>query len=398
MRRRRAEAAPVKLPLVARPPPAPQRPVPQRLPANTAPPPIQPAPTSIAAFVSAARTGPQDQAVMVQSWAQYQQAFGGLDGGELGYAVQAFFLNGGVQAYVVRLSAALPGDPQLHTGVFALDHVALFNLLALPDLRGLDGGAHAAIAASAAPYAQRRGAMLILDPPKAVAAGAAAGAQAWAQAAVSALGVGAINVAAYWPEPMVADQLNNGAARPIAASGPVAGVFVATDQARGVWKSPAGVGAALNGVTGLRTMLTDAQSGALGALNPLRRFAAGGPVVWGARTMAPQGTEWTYVPVRRLALYIEESLSGGLGWTVFEPNAQPLWSKLTLTVSAFMQSVFRLGALAGTTPQQAYFVKCDATTTTQANIAAGIVNIVVGFAPLQPAEFVVLTIQQLAGA
>ena len=121
---------------------------------------------------------------------------------------------------------------------------------------------------------------------------------------------------------------------------------------------------------------------------------------WGARTLNGadvEASEWKYIPVRRFALFLEESLYRGTKWVVFEPNDEPLWSQIRLNVGAFMQSLFRQGAFQGLTPKDAYFVKCDGETTTQNDINNGIVNIVVGFAPLKPAEFVIIQIQQIAG-
>jgi phage tail sheath protein FI len=175
-----------------------------------------------------------------------------------------------------------------------------------------------------------------------------------------------------------------------------------TDAQRGVWKAPAGLDATLVGVPGLSVTLTDAENGELNPLgiNCLRTRPAAGRVVWGARTL--QGadrlaSEWKYVPVRRTALFIEESLYRGTQWVVFEPNDEPLWAQIRLNVGAFMHNLFRQGAFQGTTPREAYLVKCDKETTTQNDINLGIVNILVGFAPLKPAEFVILKIQQLAG-
>ncbi len=169
-----------------------------------------------------------------------------------------------------------------------------------------------------------------------------------------------------------------------------------------MWKAPAGLDASLVGVQQLRVKLTDAENGELNQLgiNCLRTFPAAGHVVWGARTL--QGadrlaSEWKYIPVRRTALYIEESLFRGTQWVVFEPNDEPLWAQIRLNVGAFMQNLFRQGAFQGKTPRDAYFVKCDKETTTQNDINLGIVNIVVGFAPLKPAEFVVIQLQQIAG-
>jgi phage tail sheath protein FI len=135
-------------------------------------------------------------------------------------------------------------------------------------------------------------------------------------------------------------------------------------------------------------------------VNALRTFPVVGTVVWGARTTFGadvRASEWKYVPVRRTALFIEQSLDNGLKWVVFEPNDEPLWAQVRLNVGAFMQDLFRKGAFQGTTPREAYLVRCDSTTTTPGDVARGIVNILVGFAPLRPAEFVVLQIQQLAG-
>ena len=134
-------------------------------------------------------------------------------------------------------------------------------------------------------------------------------------------------------------------------------------------------------------------------MNTLRVFPDG-VVSWGARTMDGDdgfASEYKYIPIRRLALFIEESLYRGLKWVVFEPNDEPLWAQIRLNVGAFMNNLFRQGAFQGQTPKDAYFVKCDSSTTTQNDRNLGIVNIVVGFAPLKPAEFVVLTLQQMAG-
>jgi len=124
-------------------------------------------------------------------------------------------------------------------------------------------------------------------------------------------------------------------------------------------------------------------------------------VVWGARTVRGADSladDYKYVPVRRLALYLEESLYRGTQWVVFEPNDEPLWGQIRMSVGAFLQDLFRKGAFQGATPRDAYFVKCDAETTTQYDIDRGIVNIQVGFAPLKPAEFVLISIQQKTAA
>jgi phage tail sheath protein FI len=179
-------------------------------------------------------------------------------------------------------------------------------------------------------------------------------------------------------------------------------MYAATDASRGVWKAPAGTNAGLTGVTGLEVVLTDKQNGILNpqGVNCVRRMPAG-YLIWGARTVAgfdnSGNTDFTYVPVRRMTLFLEESLYRGTQWAVFEPNDEPLWSQIRMNLNAFMMGLFTQGAFQGSTPAQAFFVKCDTETTSQADIDQGIVNIIVGFAPLEPAEFVIVTIQQIVG-
>jgi phage tail sheath protein FI len=246
--------------------------------------------------------------------------------------------------------------------------------------------------------------MLIVDPPFAWGA-AAQGAANTAAAGLSSLkltGTGARNATLYFPRVRQADPKLEGQEDIFVPSGIVAGVMARTDAQRGVWKAPAGLDAALSGVRGLQVKLTDDENGQLNQLgiNCLRTFPVAGSVVWGARTLrgADQlADEYKYVSVRRTALFIEESLYRGTQWVVFEPNDEPLWAQIRLNIGAFMHNLFRQGAFQGTTPQDAYFVKCDKETTTQNDIDRGIVNILVGFAPLKPAEFVVIKIQQIAG-
>jgi len=210
------------------------------------------------------------------------------------------------------------------------------------------------------------------------------------------------NAALFFPWVRAPDPLQAGALADFPPCGFVAGVFARTDATRGVWKAPAGTEASLNGATGLAITMSDAENGQLNplAINCLRTLAVYGNIVWGSRTLHGQndrGSEWKYIPIRRVALFLEESLYRGTQWVVFEPNDEPLWAQIRLNVGAFMQDLFRQGAFQGKSPRDAYFVKCDKETTTQNDINRGIVNILVGFAPLKPAEFVVIKIQQLAG-
>jgi hypothetical protein len=181
-------------------------------------------------------------------------------------------------------------------------------------------------------------------------------------------------------------------------SGFVAGLYAKTDGRVGVWKAPAGTGTALGGGVGLAVQFTDVQQGLLNPINVnvIRQFAASGIVLWGARTITSD-PEWTYIPVRRMAIFLRVSIYRGIQWAVFEPNDEDLWASLRLNINSFMMNLFRQGAFQGATPSQAFFVKCDNETTTQDDINLGIVNVLVGFAPLKPAEFVVVKISQKVG-
>ncbi len=296
-----------------------------------------------------------------------------------------------------------PTNTASKQGIYALDKADLFNLFCIPpDLR--NGTTDPSVYQAAMTYCVGRRAMLIVDSPAAWSANAA-GAAAAARSGLSALGLtgtDARNAALYFPRVKEADPLRSGQVDTFVPSGIVAGVFARTDVTRGVWKAPAGLDATLNGVVGLDVNLTDAENGTLNPLgiNCLRSFPVAGQVVWGARTLrgADQfADEYKYVPVRRLALFLEESLYRGTQWVVFEPNDEPLWAQIRLNIGAFMQNLFRQGAFQGRTPREAYLVKVDSETTTQNDINLGIVNIIVGFAPLKPAEFVIIKIQQLAG-
>jgi phage tail sheath protein FI len=207
--------------------------------------------------------------------------------------------------------------------------------------------------------------------------------------------------ALYFPPVTIADPLNENRPREVGPSGTMAGVYARTDAVRGIWKAPAGTEATLAGAK-LQVKLTDLENGGLNpiGINVLRNFPIFGNICWGARTLDgadQKSSEWKYIPVRRTALFIEESLYQGLKWVVFEPNDEPLWAQIRLNVGAFMNGLFRQGAFQGRTTRESYLVKCDKDTTTQNDIDRGIVNILVGFAPLKPAEFVVIRIQQIAG-
>lgn len=276
-------------------------------------------------------------------------------------------------------------------GIFALESVDIFNLLCLPGI--YDPG----ILADTEAYCRERRAFMIVDPNPTVNTPAAMATEISGTAFPNS-----DHAAVYFPWIKIADPLNGGKLRTVAPSGTMAGLYARTDSNRGIWKAPAGTEATLTGVQAMNYPLTDPENGFLNPLgaNCLRIFPVYGAVSWGARTLngADQlASEYKYVPIRRLALYIEESLYRGLKWAVFEPNDEPLWAQIRLNVGAFMQNLFRQGAFQGQKRDQAYFVKCDRETTTQNDINLGIVNVWVGFAPLKPAEFVILYLQQIAG-
>jgi uncharacterized protein len=304
---------------------------------------------------------------------------------------------------LLTTAADFVGDQATKTKMYALENTDLFNLLCIPeDSLGADpvNGLYSA----PMDYCVTRRAMLLVDPPKTFTTPAnVASSQLSAFITANSLsGDGARNAVVYYPRIQEFDPNLNGQPDTFVPCGMIAGIMARTDTQRGVWKAPAGIDASLSGSSGLSLLMTDAENGLLNPLgaNCLRNFPIYGSVVWGARTMRGADVaadEYKYVPVRRTALYIEESLYRGTKWVVFEPNDEPLWAQIRLNVGAFMHDLFRKGAFQGQKPQDAYFVKCDKETTTQNDINQGIVNIVVGFAPLKPAEFVIITLQQIAG-
>lgn len=296
----------------------------------------------------------------------------------------------GVRAGAVELV----GSPLAKTGMQALLDTDLFNLLVIPETFDMTDAQAAAVIASGVDLCEQRRAFYILDAP---AGKTLANIAAWANGVTQTR-----NAAVYFPPVRIADPLDGLRPRAMPPSGTLAGVYARTDATRGVWKAPAGTDATLNGVIDLGLPVSDLENGNLNphGINVLRSFPAYGRVVWGARTTRgsdAQADEYKYVPIRRLALFLEESLYRGTQWVVFEPNDEPLWAQIRLNLGVFMNGLFRQGAFQGSTPQEAYFVKCDKETTTQADRNLGIVNIEVGFAPLKPAEFVVITIQQVIG-
>ncbi|WP_338930523.1 phage tail sheath C-terminal domain-containing protein [Streptomyces netropsis] len=308
----------------------------------------------------------------------------------------AFVLDGGQDASPPG-PTDLIGSEAGKTGINALREVQDVNLLILPEVAAYTNIDDAATVLSAAvALCQEKRMFLVADAPA-----------SWRSIDAARAGlpmfesVPGPHAALYFPHLEMVD-LVTGRLRAFPPSGAVAGVMARTDSERGVWKAPAGTEARLAGVRALTVPMTDRENGLLNpvALNCLRSFPVVGPVIWGARTLAGAdvlASQWKYVPVRRLALMLEESLYRGTKWVVFEPNDERLWSQIRLNIGAFLHTLFQQGAFQGTAAREAYFVKCDKDTTTQDDINRGVVNVVVGFAPLKPAEFVIVKIEQMAG-
>ncbi|MBC6480834.1 MAG: phage tail sheath family protein [Hormoscilla sp. GM7CHS1pb] len=281
-------------------------------------------------------------------------------------------------------------------GIYALENADLFNLLCIPPYKD-DGNIDTGVIDDAIAYCEKRRAMMIIDAPS-----------GWNSKGEAKTGIEtevgstSMNAAIFFPRLKMPNPLKDNQMEDFAACGAVAGVMARTDATRGVWKAPAGLDAVLRGVAALSVPLTDAENGELNPLgiNCLRNKPPAGKIMWGSRTRVGNdmlASEWKYIPVRRLALYLEETLYRNTKWAVFEPNDEPLWAQLRLSIGSFMDNLFRQGAFQGCSPKDAYFVKCDKETTTQYDIDRGIVNIEIGFAPLKPAEFVILKFQQIAG-
>lgn len=277
----------------------------------------------------------------------------------------------------------------------ALDKLSIFNLLVIP------GVVDSTILSDAAVFCEQKQAFLIMDPPVNQVADQAG--SDWIGDYMTDTATKSTNAALYFPYVQSTNPLT-GVPVNVPPSGTVAGIYARTDNNRGVWKAPAGLETTIINTTGVveSGSMSDVRQGTLNPLgvNCLRTFPGIGTVVFGARTSVTANhafDQWKYVPVRRMALFIEQTLYNNLGWVIFEPNDDPLWVAIRTSIENFMLSLFNQGAFQGSTPSKAFQVKCDSSTTTQTDIDNGIVNIIVAFAPLKPAEFVVIKIAQLAG-
>lgn len=291
------------------------------------------------------------------------------------------------------------GNSTTRAGIYALDAMQIVNLLLVPDMHQMTPSNYLTAATATLNYAILRKAFALLDMPDSVRV--PSDAVAWGTSIPASFGPGIISAATYFPQVQIPTPFSTQPLQ-LGGSGTAAGIYALTDQNRGVWKAPAGISAALAGVQQLSYVMNDQENGQINPLgvNALRTFPIYDNVVWGSRTLASANLaddDWKYIPVRRLALYIEQSLIQGLQWVVFEPNDDRLWAQIRLTINSFLHPLYLQGAFVGTSPSQAYKVICDASTTTAQDMDNGIVNILILFAPVKPAEFVVISLQQMAG-
>lgn len=365
---------------------------------------IEGTPTSTAGFVGFAQRGPINMPIVVASVSEFVTAFGKINASlPLSAAVESFFLNGGKRAVIVRAGSAneprrrrarageITGQAEENSGLQAL-HLCReqLGLLLTPDAAFMSVDDAAQVSAAAAQFADGCNIFYICDVPDAVARLGPDAVVRWAGGSAP----NNRNVAIYYPWLKAGGTRKAGNASLRPPSAIAAGIYASVDASRGVWKSPAGTDAVVTGTAGLAAKLSDAALKELesASINPILKIASSSIVLWGARTRAADDQEWRYVAVRRLGLFLENSISAGISWATFEPGGEQVWARIRLAVSSFLHTTWRAGAFQGARPQDAYFVRCDATTMTADDIANGHIVVLVGFAPMKPAEFVVLRI------
>jgi hypothetical protein len=345
---------------------------------------------------------------VIDGTADYEAAFGKISSSlPLASAVDDFFRNGGRKAVVARAgtgdrSAArsnqLIGNADAKTGLQSLSRVQEpLGLLLVPDAAYLPEPEAAQVTVAAASLAEALRIFHIADIPKAVASNGPAAAVQWSAGLARSR-----NMAIYYPWLTTATGAGKKKAKSLRPPSAIAGgIYARLDQARGVWKAPAGQEATPTGISGLANKVTSADGATLQAasINPILEFPGKGIMLWGARTfVAEANSDWKYVPVRRLALFLESSIRDGLAWAQFEPSGEALWAQIRLEVSAFLHTAWRAGAFQGVKPDEAYFVLCDATTMAQDDLDSGRLIVMIGIAPVRPAEFIIIRIEQLMKA
>jgi phage tail sheath protein FI len=372
--------------------------------------PIQAVGTSTAAFVGVApnRNAYKNEVRAINNWSQFLKEFVGEQDTStpLSHAVYGFFLNGGGRCYVLNIGkdGSLTGAGRTRTGLALLESYDDVAILGIP------GYTDAASWGAALDHCEKlKDRVAVLDAPESVkdlgmltkvataepakkppAAEGAAAPSEGARARVSDRGYGAF----YYPWVVVRDPLS-GENVTIPPSGHVAGIYARVDSMRGVHKAPANE--TVLGALNLNYWMTNEEQGELNdnGVNCIRFFPREGIRVWGARTLAADA-QWRYLNVRRLFNMIEKSIVLSTRWVVFEPNDESLWKSIRRDIKAFLTLVWRDGALMGATPEEAFFVKCDAETNPREVVDAGQVVIYIGIAPVKPAEFVIFRIGQTA--
>jgi hypothetical protein len=353
--------------------------------------------TSTALLIGTFPTGPKYTATKIRSLQECERTYGGLRNNQLSsLVIKQFFENGGKEIWILSIGVKLSRTASpLVKGLSLVSQIPSFNMLLIPETILLPDREAAKVFQAGVSLIEKHRAVYFLDPPQQDALRQTVkDLAAWFRAQS---GIRHPNLILYHPRVQVRSQVASSPTVTIPASGTMAGLFARFDGTRGVWKAPAGTEATLQGVVGLEQLLTSQDINLLTSanINALKQIPSSAYVAWGARTLSSD-PEWKYVPVRRTTLYVESSIQEGTTWAVFEPDYEPLWTQIRQSVDTFMQALFRQGAFQGARPQDAYFVKCGRETTTAADQAAGLVNIVVGFAPLKPAEFIILTIKQKA--
>ena len=371
---------------------------------------IHEVPTSIAVFIGLATSGVMHKPIKIKNYTAYEKHFGPPHPNyDLATSVRLFFLNGGENCFVVNISdkSVLGSAENIHKlyqdAITSLDSVDTFNLLVITKLQidknPMTDPVYLDILAAASEYCTNKRAFLLIDPLN-----------AWDSSEnvtdhqefnITKIRSTVIieNSASYFPRIEVQEfdsTTNTNITKLIGPAAAIAGIMARTDATRGVWKAPAGVEAALAGIKGVDLVLTNSQNDALSkeGINCIRVFESG-IVCWGARTLAGSddlNSEWKYVSVRRFAIFLEHSIHQGTSWVVFEPNEEATWDAIRSAVNIFIMGLFKRGAFQGTTPKEAFFIKCDSSTNIQTAQGSSM-RIIVGFAPIKPAEFIILQIQ-----
>jgi|WetSurMetagenome_2_1015567.scaffolds.fasta_scaffold162717_1 uncharacterized protein len=361
--------------------------------------PIEGVSTSTVGFVGMAEKGDNDKPVLITNWGQFTETFGRYTSERpyLAPAVYGFFANGGSRCYVVKVrDSAEDGDyvgtdggPGKRTGLQAFNEIDEINIVCIPGVTSMT--VQTAMITHCENLKDR---FCILDS-----AGDAdmSAIQSQKEDVVSSRGYGAL----YYPWIKVSIETMDGGKLKLIQdftppSGYIAGIYARSDTERGVHKAPANE--IIRGALEIKLSITKGEQDILNpkGINCTRAFPGRGIRVWGARTTSDDAL-WKYVNVRRLFLYLEESIDEGTQWVVFEPNNEKLWARVRATITEFLTRVWKDGALMGTKPEEAFFVRCDRTTMTQDDIDNGRLICLIGAAPVKPAEFVIFRIAQWTG-